>query len=52
MWLTSIDSPACWLDMMEAVDDVEIQDITSQTRSFLEHIDDDRIDPCIGDHQM
>lgn len=37
--------------MMEEADDVEIQDRASQTKNFHEHIDDDRIDPCIGGHQ-
>lgn len=38
--------------MMEAVGDVEIQDTANQTMNFLVRIADDRIDPCIGGHQM
>jgi hypothetical protein len=40
------------LDMMAEVGDVEIQDTTNRMRSFLERIADDRIDLCIGGHQM
>lgn len=49
---TSIDDPACWLDMMEEVGDVEIRDTTSQTKSFLEHIAVGRIYLYIGELLM
>lgn len=50
--LTSIDVPACSLDMMEAVGDVGIQDTASQTMNFLARTGVGRTDRCTGEHQM
>lgn len=52
MRLTSTDALACWLDMMEAVGDVGIQDRVNRMMSFLGRIVVDRIDLCIDDHRM
>lgn len=52
MRLTSIDVPACSLDMTEAAGDVEIRDTANQKTSSLERIADDRTDLCIGERLM
>jgi hypothetical protein len=52
MRLTSIDVPACLLDMTEAAGDVEIRDTINRKMSSLERIADDRSGPCIGERLM